>query len=218
MSTHLELHHIGEIVLCGLLESLSTTSRLADVPCKLHPGCSLGAVLIHSGLHAPLRFAPNVPLAPVTVGGQTMLFDGAHGVDVVCHDGVRGVGIEAKLGFDRLSAATFATRFLKPLTTSTHAQPRVNGSMAAILSHRQLPAGPTLPLRTSAPALDLAPDWWLVVRRDTWQRWGTTPPALTNAHVALFEDIALAHGNATDFDNLVLAQVGTDFHSAWKVY
>lgn len=218
MSTQLELHHIGEVVLCGLLNALAGAGKLNEVSCKLHPTCTLDSALTTAGLRRSTRFEANVPLAPTTVGGRTVRFDGAHGIDVIAHDGTWGVGIEAKLGRDRLGAATFASRFLRPLTLSTHATPRINGSMTAILSERRLGAH-RLALRTSAPAVDLAPAWWLVVRRDTWARWATAIlPGLANAHVAIFEEIARAHGDGAAFDRLVLAQVGSTFHSSWQVF
>lgn len=217
MSTHLELHHVGEVVLCGLLERLAERRRLGAVRCKLHDACNLSAVLDRAGVERPLRFAVNAPLAPVALVSGNVMFDGAHGVDVLCHDSTRGLGIEAKLGLDRLSSSAFTERFLRLPKRSSHRPPRVTGSMTAILNHRSVGATP-LPLRTSAPALDLVAPWFLVVRASTWRGWGAKPPALSNAHVAVFEEIAAAHGDAGAFDRLVLEQVGNGFHAAWKVF
>lgn len=217
MSTALSLHHVGEVVLRGLLASLAERQRLDAVPCKLHSACSLSSVLQEAAVKAPLAFEVNAPLAPIELNGKKVLFDGAHGVDVLCHDGARGLAIEAKLGLDRLASATFTERFLGPLKLSTHRAPRFTGSMTAILNYRSLGDGDALPLRTKAPAIELVAPWFLVVRRATWRAWGSDRPEFSNAHVALFEDIASAHGDAGAFDQLVLQVVGGGFYAAWKV-
>lgn len=217
MSTHLELHHVGEVVLRGLLERLAERQGLDAVRCMLHDRCNLSAVLDHAGVEQPLRFEVNAPLAPIELAGENVLFDGAHGVDVLCHDQTRGLGIEAKLGRALLSSSSFTERFLEPLKLSSHRPPRVRGSMTAILNYRSV-GDAALHLRTSAPALELVAPWFLVVRAATWRGWGAKPPALSNAHVAVFEEIAAAHGDAGEFDRLVLDQVGKGFHAAWKVF
>jgi hypothetical protein len=217
MTTHLALHHVGEAVVSGLLAALDQQQKLTRVRCSRHPECSVASVLSGAGLRHPRQFAINTPLAPISMDGKTVRFDGAHAVDVLCHDGQLAVGIEAKLGFDRLSTSTFTGRFLSPLGISTHASPRINGSMTAILAHRRLSDGSPLALRTTSPALSLAEDWFLIVRRDTWMRWSSCPELPSNTHVALFEEIAESYGNAESFDQLVLATVGTGFHSAWRV-
>jgi hypothetical protein len=218
MSTTLSLHHVGEVVLCGLLGGLARQDRLHSVPCKMHSDCSLLSVMRGATIGPPYLFVDNVQLAPVSFGGKTVRFDGAHGVDVLCHDGSRGLPIEAKLGRDRLTCSAFTDRFLGPLTLSTHKSPRFTGSMTAILNYRGIGDGSPLTLRTEDPSVELAPPWFLVVRAKTWDSWASERPSLSDAHVAIFEDIARAYGDATAFDALVLAQVGAGFHSAWKVF
>jgi len=218
MSTTLSLYHVGEVVLCGLLDGLAHQDRLHAIPCKLHSDCSLLSVMTGATIRPPYRFDDNVQLASVSLGGKTVRFDGAHGVDVLCHDGTRGLPIEAKLGVDRLTCSAFTDRFLDPLTLSTHKSPRFTGSMTAILAYRGIGDGSRLTLRTEDPPVELVSPWLLVIRAKTWDSWASVRPALPNAHVAIFEDIAGAYGDSTAFDALVLAQVGRGFHSAWKVF
>ncbi len=78
--------------------SLAERKRLAHVLCKLHADCNLSSVLQRAAVKEPLGFEINAPLAPIMLSGETVLLDGAHGVDVLCHDGDRGLAIEAKLG------------------------------------------------------------------------------------------------------------------------
>lgn len=217
MSTTISLHHVGEVVLAALLDGLARSDRLGAVPCKLHPDCSLLTTLGGASITPPYSFAVNAKLAPVAIDGQTVGFDGAHGVDVLCHGGGRGLPIEAKLGLDRVTAAAFGDRFLQPLTMSGHDPPRCNGSMTAILSFRHIGDGAPLPLRTAAPATVLSASWLLVVREKTWAKW-RPPPALGTAHVVLFEDVARAHGDGAAFDRVVRGVVGDGFHSAWEVF
>jgi hypothetical protein len=218
MSTALALHHVGEVVLRGLLARLAADERLGDVSCKLHDACNLASVLQSAGVQGPLGFAVNAPLAPVPLNGKNVLFDGAHGVDVLCHGGSGGLAIEAKLGFDRLSAPTFTSRFLGGLGHTAHSPPRVKGGMTAILNHRCLD-GCALHLRTQDPGVALVAPWFLVVRRATWDRWNGQPPSLVNAHVAVFEEIVTTKtgNNEAAFDQLVAETLGSGFYKAWKI-
>jgi hypothetical protein len=216
MSTMLALHHVGEVVVSGLLDGLAQRELLRAVPCKLHPDCSFMSVLTDSAIKPPYLFAHNVPLAPVGLGGKVVQFDGAHGVDVLCHDGRHGLAVEAKLGLDRLTRRAFTDRFLGGVTLSEHKTQRFVGSMTAILNARAIDGMP-LTLRTQEPSVELTRPCFLVVRAKTWSSWGSDPPTFSNAHVATFEDIAGAYGDASAFDALVRAHVGGGFHSAWKV-
>ena len=218
MTTSLSLHHVGEVLLCGLLDGLSSRGRLDAVPCRLHADCSLHTVMSHAAMKPPYFFADNVQLAPVTIGPTTVRFDGAHGVDVLGHDGTRGLPIEAKLGLDRLSSATFTERFLDPPMRSTHKSPRFKGSMTAILNYRGVADGTPSRLTTEVPSVELVLPWFLVIRAQTWKAWASGGLSLSNAHVAIFEDIAGAYGDSAAFNRLVLSQVGNEFHSAWKVF
>lgn len=215
--TSLCLHHVGEIVLARLLDTLSRVDRLNAVECKLHAGCSLLSVLRSAGVAQPYAFAVNAKLAPTMLDGTSVRFDGAHGVDVLCHDTGHGVAIEAKLGVDRVSRREFTKRFLGPITLSTHKSARMSGSMTAILNYRGMGDRRHLALRTREPSVELCSPWFLVIRAATWRAWTSHCPDLSNAHVATFEDVARAHGDAAAFDRLVLETIGQGFHSAWNV-
>lgn len=218
MSTTLSLHHVGEVVLCGLLSGLANNERLGSVSCKLHSSCSLLSVLEGERLAPPFAFTPNAKLAPAVLGEKTVRFDGVHGVDVLCRASNRGLPMEAKLGLDRLTCAAFTERFLGPLALSTHKVPRFTGSMTAILNYRGIGDGPAMRLTTEAPEVELVPPWFLVIRSKAWKAWGSKPPDLSNAHVAIFEEIVAAYGDGDAFDRLVLEQVGSGFHTAWQVF
>ena len=227
MPTHISLHHVGEVVLAGLLQELADRADQPDalsVPCVLHRGCSLGEVLGKAQVIPPIKFLDNVPLAPAVINGTTLLFDGAHGVDVLAHGHASlGVAFEAKLGLDRLAPAEFTRRFLVPTSVTGHKQkhPRVKGSMVAILNYRFLATLGALPLHTEhTPPIRIDPAWFVVIRRQVWeQSWSggkKRPPNLApEAHVVLFEDIVLRYGDAVAFDKLVQRLVGTDFFTAW---
>lgn len=218
MRTTLALHHVGEVVLRGLLAGLAARNRLDAVPCALHPDCSLDRVLKAEHITPPHSFSVNAKLAPASLSGKIVRFDGAHGVDVLCHNGSRGIPIEAKLGFDGLTASAFTERFLGPLALSTHKPPRFAGSMSAILNYRGLGGGAPMQLHTTDPPIELAPTWFLVIRRQTWDGWASKKPPLSDAHVMLFEEIAAKYGSPADFDQLVLEQVGDGFHSEWEIF
>ena len=113
MPTHIQLYHIGEVVLAGLLAELAVRKRLNSVVCVRHRNCNLQAVLDEANFTSPVTFEADVALAPVRLAGTKLLFDGAHGIDVLCRDAEEhGLAIEAKLGTDRLAAVEFTKRFL----------------------------------------------------------------------------------------------------------
>lgn len=213
MSTALQLHHLGEALLASLIRGLAERDQLG-VPCRLHSACSLSSVLDGAGIRSPCSCSANVPLAPIPFRGQMTRFDGVHCVDVLCHDNDgHSVALEAKLGLDRLAPGEFSKRFLKPVEPSSHSQPRFGGSMIAILSDPQLGSS----LRTTEPPTAVAQEWGLVIRRKVWKRWEVKQPALSHAHVFVFEDIVRDFGDATVFDRLVAELVGARFHEAWRL-
>jgi hypothetical protein len=133
------------------------------------------------------------------------------------------LALEAKLGLDRLAPAEFKRRFLTPVAVTGHKPQRVKGSMVAILNHRFPETIGALPLRTSQqPPVEIARPWFLVLRKAVWQRqWisgNRTPHELGPwAHVAIFEDIVLQHGDAASFDQLVNRLVGNNFFAVWDL-
>ena len=222
MPTEIQLHHVGEVVLAGLLRQLAQRKEL-DVPCVLHEKCQFSTVLDMSKIDTPLTFSPNVPLASVVVNHEELLFDGAHCIDVLSSGtNARGLAIEAKLGVDRMAPGEFRRRFLTPVSLTSHTRPRIKGSMVAILNYRALHGGEALPLRTMRPiSIEMALPWFLVIRRHVWANWsrpkGQLPPLASNAHVAIFEDIVQKHGDSRSFDNLVKRLVGTDYYRSWDL-
>lgn len=215
MSTELELHHVGEAVLKSLFEGLDAAEKLS-VSCRVHQDCTMDEVLRAAGVSTPWSFKINVPLAAIPFAGTETGFDGAHRVDVLCHDQVgHGVAVEAKLGLDRMSPAEFERRFLTPVEVSTHRDPRFKGSMTGILNFRAVD-GEALELHTVDPPALLAAPWILVLRERVWSgKWGEQAPHLNNGHVVVFEDLVKAHGGASSFDELVLRVVGHGFADAW---
>lgn len=218
MSTSLSLHHLGEVIVAALLGRLAAKGELGKVVCKRHDGCSFQKVVEDASIPARYAFKDNVKLAAILHQGRLLGFDGAHGVDVLCQGGDRGLAIESKLGLDRLSAASFTDRFLGALTLSAHATPRINGNMIAVLDKRSVD-NVALLLETKDPTTKLVEPWVLVIRTQTWKAWGLKPPELSpHAHVVIFEELAKAHGDHKDFDDLVTAVVGSAFHSAWEIF
>jgi hypothetical protein len=220
--SRIQLHHIGEVILAGLLQELADRGDL-DLYCPLHSNCSLQTILAAYGVVPPFTFDANVALAPAVIGKTTLLFDGAHGVDVLARgSGACGLAVEAKLGFDRLAPGEFKRRFLAPVSVTGHTPQRIKGSMVAILNHRFLDALGALPLHVTGEfATELAQDWILVVRQRVWEKWNkgnAKPPEFArNAHVIVFEEIVRRHGDGTAFDDLIHRLVGTGFYSAWDL-
>ena len=222
MGTRIRLHHVGEVVLAGLLERLQGRDGL-DVPCVAHPGCTFRRVLAAGGIAPPFRFVCDAPLAPVLIDGDEFAFDGAHRVDVLAQGaGSAALAIEAKLGLDRLGSSEFTRRFLGAVSISSHReQRRIKGSMTAILDSRVLRDVGEFELRVLADALsEVCAPWVLVLRRLVWKRWCTTkkyPPFSPLAHIVVFEDVVDHHGDGALFDDLVRELVGDGFFDNWLV-
>ena len=218
MATEIQLHHIGEVVLAGLLRRLSSRHNL-DLPCKLHDGRGLAASIDRQQLAQPLSFEANVPLAPFEINGEAVRFDGAHGVDVLCRSQMSvGLAFEAKLGLNRLTHAEFTRRFLNLPSFTRHRPPRIKGSMIAILNYRALREDVELPLRTHGDSgVELAKDWFLVIRREVGNQWRQPPALGRNAHVLVFEEIVERFGDGRAFDSEVHRLVGNDFHRCWEL-
>lgn len=218
MSTALEIHHIGEPLLCALLSHIAAEGRLGALACVRHRECDLGSVTKANGTGTPTSFLPNVKLKPVQVAGTTYLFDGAHQVDILAVGAASSAfPIEAKLGVDRLSPAEFTKRFLLPVGLSKHSPPRVTGSMVALLMGGGAAPLGTTPLQAAIPgAPHLSTAWGLVIRAGTWAKWRMSePPIGPNGHIFIFEQIASSYGPPADFDTLVHQVVGRDFFSSW---
>jgi hypothetical protein len=147
-------------------------------------------------------------------------FDGAHKLDVaILLRGIKScVGLEAKLGRDRLSKAEFEKRFLKKYGIS-HSGSRISGSMISILEGK-LPEPYTLNnviVKHQDIEYKLLPCWLLVVRKsilDVWSRSGR--PALSqNCIVLSFEDFVNRYGGRERFNDLVQKLVDVDYYREW---
>lgn len=222
MATEIQLHHIGEVVLAGLFSELAGRGEL-DVPCVRHENCQFSTVLAQAGVGTPVSFSANVPLASLVINREEVLFDGAHGIDVLSSGpAARGLAVEAKLGLDRMASGEFRTRFLSHVSLTTHTRPRIRGSMVAILNYRTMQGGESLPLRTVSPfGVEIMAPWFLVIRRAVFANWtrrnGHLPALAPDAHVAIFEDIVQKYGDAQSFDALVHRLVGADFYRTWGI-
>jgi hypothetical protein len=212
----LEPYHIGELIVCAILK------RAADRLGGFYPrkaDQSLGEALAAAGLTEPFSFHSEVPAVRVEDAcGNIWALDGMHRVDVLA-TGTSGIGVafELKLGLDRLTPAEIKKRFQKKCSLSTHKTPRLNGSMIAVLErrfefeHQRVTCG-------TSPAVELARDWWLIVRKEVWQRSGEQlDDQLTRGRVLILEDLVHFFGGEAVFDSLVLELVGSGFYRQWNL-
>ena len=214
MPTKICLHHVGEVVLGSLLGTLSAEGELTKVRCLRHSDCTLDAILKEALVEAPYEFEANAKLSPTTVGGETLIFDGAHGVDVICRGAnLRGFAIEAKLGLERLSAPEFTRRFLADVGFTEHNPRRVKGSMVSILNGRSIGVLGAFDLHVSQT--ELVTSWAIVIREAVWSNWRVASPAFAPAaHWLSFDQIASEFGEG-EFDNAVKEILGDKFFRAW---
>jgi hypothetical protein len=215
--THLKPYHIGELIVCAIL------ARTADSLGNFRPMTAdqtLGESLATAGLTAPFSFFSDAPTVRVEdVEGKVWVLDGMHRVDVLA-TGASGVGVafELKLGLDRLTPSEVGKRFQKECSRSKHkTTPRLNGSMVAVLErrfpfeHRRVTCG-------ALPPVELAHDWWLVVRNEVWRRSGQQLGAqLKRGKVLILEDLVDFFGGEQAFDSLVLELVGSGFYREWNL-
>jgi hypothetical protein len=215
--THLKPYHIGELIVCAILER--TSDKLGSfLPVTANQ--TLGDSLAAAGLTAPLSFFPEVPAMRVEdAEGKMWPLDGMHRVDVLA-TGVSGVGVafEIKLGLDRLTPAEVGKRFQKECSWSKHKPTsRLNGNMVAILErrfpfeHRRVTCG-------TPQEVELTRDWWLVVRDEVWRRSGQQLKAqIKEGNVLLFEDLVGFFGGESAFNSLVRELVGSGFYREWNL-
>ena len=215
--THLKPYHVGELIVSTIL------ARISDSLGNFRPttvGQTLGESLFAAGLAAPFSFSSEEPTVRVEdTEGEIWALDGMHRVDVLAI-GTSGVGVafEVKLGLDRLTTSQIRKRFQKECSWSKHKPtPRLNGSMVAILErrfpfkHRRVTCG-------TSPAVELARDWWLVVREGVWRRSGQQLGAqLERGKVLIFEELVDFFGGEQVFDSLILELVGSGFYSEWNL-
>lgn len=66
MGTCLNLHHVGEVILAGLLRAIGDRGPIG-ARCVLHGDCTVESVASAAGIVAPFTYAVNAPLAPTEV-------------------------------------------------------------------------------------------------------------------------------------------------------
>jgi hypothetical protein len=147
-------------------------------------------------------------------------FDGMHKVDVGFFNDNKCFAIEAKLGLDRLTACEFKKRFLNPYERSGHTNPKIKGSMIAILERNycgKLNVKCSDKIIMDMNSMELEQEWILVVRRkvrDSWKSNGQ-PSLSDKCNILAFEDIVSQYGTQEDFDELVQKFVVFNYYSKW---
>ena len=214
--TYLKPYHIGELIVGAMLTQAA--DRLGEFrPRKADQ--TLGESLAMAGLAEPFSFSPDAPALRVEDAvGNVWALDGMHRVDVLA-TGTSDVGVafEIKLGLDRLTPAEVGKRFQKRCSLSKHKTPRLNGSMVAILE-RRFPFQHQRVTCGTSPIVELALDWWLIVRDEVWRRSGQQlGDQLTRGKVLIFEDLVDFFGGEQAFDSLVLEVVGSGFYREWSL-
>lgn len=204
----IQLTHIGEILLAEMINrSPSVQDFLAE-----H---DLPIVIVGDKVNA----GAEIQLG--TCGKYR--FDGAHKLDVaIWHGGTKScIGLEAKLGQDRLSKAEFERRFLNKCSIS-HSGSRISGSMISILEGKLPEACDREDVIVKHQGIDykLLPKWLLIMRKrilDMWQRSGR-PELSRNCIVLAFEDIVSRYGGREPFNNLVQQFLKVDdYYRKWIV-
>ena len=207
----IELSHIGEVLISELLSRLCTAERLDQVRCKV-TGISLASDL---DTLSP-RFIADQAQLRVQTDDATYACDGAQTVDVLCVGQQRAIAMEAKLGLTRMSPSEFPKRFCDPCSISGHSDPRLNGSMIAVLDRRLPFVNGRVCARIGDQGWLLGPHWWLVVRERVWNSWAVVLPVRL-ARILVFDELARLYGDGHDFDDLVRHIIGNDFAKRWRV-
>lgn len=207
----IELSHVGEPLVAQMLSTLAEREKLARVRCAA-TGTSLAADLVGD---AP-EFIADRALLRVHGGECIYACDGAQTVDVLGVAGGAAVAIELKLGVTRMTNAAFRERFCGTCSISGHRDPRLRGSMVAVLD-RLLPfAVDQIAAVDGQRSWPLADHWWLVVRQPVWESWGKQLP-VQSARILVFDELARLYGSTDDFDQLVRSTVGSDFAARWQI-
>ena len=220
MPTEIKLHHFGEILVARILHALARNLN-SEIQCVRHTNCSLESVLTNQNIDQELEFKANVQLNSTIINAQEIIFDGSHGIDVLCiGQNNRALAFEIKLGLDRMSFCAFTNRFLNPITVTDHASPRIKGNMIAILNYRTLGENHvnlSCQFQNENPQ-EIVPSWFLVIRRQVWNQWVGNVPALSqDAHIVIFEDLVQTFGGEVPFNNLVYELIGNDFYQDWTL-
>lgn len=209
----LRLTDIGEPLVAAMLAK--TRRGIVRLLCALCD-CSLAESLQDAGVRPPYEFLPNSAGLHVETSNRRYALDGAQRVDVLCSgSNEKALALELKLGRARLSANEFVSRFCSPCQLSNHSPPRINGSLTAVLQ-RLLPVrGAALRACCNGRSFSVADNWWLVIRRSTYELWRPQPPALAGGHVLLLEEVVRCFGGEEAFNELVEELIGRGFYRRW---
>lgn len=201
----IQLSHIGELLLTKMINRSPAVKEL----------------LIQNTMSISLKGEKFVAVPEVQLSRfEAYGFDGAHKLDVALLLSETGkcLGLEAKLGIERLDRREFDKRFLKDCGTS-HGDSRISGSIIAILEG-MLPnrrENPKLMVKHQQIEYELLPKWILVVRNrilDYWSRFGR-PSLSKNCHILSFEKIVGEFGGRGLFNSLVRDLLEGDYYGEW---
>lgn len=203
-----QLTHIGEQVIAAMFNQSEAVRR------------TLLSKVAEIDISLSFQAMPEVPLKNY----GKYRFDGAHAIDIAVLfpdvDCGKCLGIEAKLGMERLTSNAFDGRFLKQCGTS-HNGTRITGSMIAILEGKLPPecTGETVFVEHNKKRYSLLNKWVLIVRQrilDGWNRNGK--PDLTDRCIPIsFESIVKSYGDQNAFNKLVHELVDGDYYQEWIV-
>ena len=235
-----QLTHIGEDLIAAMLASLATRQELSRVTCAM-TGRSLADDIDELGIGGSLGFRADDALLVVQNGEIGYACDGEQTVDVLCTGTEHAIAFEAKLGETRMSVSEFGERFCGDCVVAKHPDPRLRGSMVAVLE-RSLPFPPPSQLiaQIDNSRWTLAKPWWLVLRQNVFDNWhkATQPPVpaqrrksatasgkqrktkllpVSNARILVFDALAAIYGSRQQFDQLVQRVVGSDFAGRWRL-
>ncbi len=214
----IQLTHVGEELIAAMLDSLAKRRELYQVKCAIS-GRTLAHDMRQIGLEQEVHFRADECSLVIHNRDHKYACDGEQTVDVLCTGAKSAIAFEAKLGETRMGKSEFHKRFCGPCEISSHSDPRLRGSMIAVLE-RSLPFKDDSQLVAHADDTQwsLAKPWWLVLRQtvvDKWQKEDKLP--VDSARVLVFDALAKAYGSRRHFDQLVHQVVGAEFANRWKM-
>ena len=214
----IELSHIGEDLIAEMLRSIAQRQELSRVVCAVS-GRSLADDIRDGSLGQQLSFRAEDATLIVQYDGDRYACDGEQKVDVLCAGEGHAIALEAKLGETRLAPNVFRQQFCGCCVQSKHSNPRLSGSMIAILE-RSLPfaGAPSLTAEVEGTQWTLAQPWWLVVRKSVLNRWQKANDIpVKSARILVFDALVQVYGSRQQFDQMVQRAVGADFAERWGI-
>jgi hypothetical protein len=199
MTSVIQLEHLGEPLLKGILETSEAVREL----------------VLSRNLIDKEAVLCEIPLAY----WNNQKFDGAHRIDVAILNtsAASCVALELKLGLSRMASGEFTRRFLSG-TSSSHKNTRVKGSMISILERLSMDSSSESTYAERRGERILVDSVWvLVIRRQVLEKWRTsTPPSLSKkCQIVAFEEIVESYGDRNTFNKLVSNLVVGDYYREW---